>query len=124
MEKAYFLFRFLALAIALTCCFLAGCNGGSSSTPSLPPISPSYGWVRICSGDQRIYGSLYIDGTYEGYVPPRGCTLVWIRLGVYHSIRIGDWVGNFFPESSGETWEFVPRSKETENSMRSCPGTS
>lgn len=49
----------------------------------------SYGSAQICSGRSGIYGEVYVDGDYVGYLEPYECVLAsGLVLGRWHTVRV------------------------------------
>lgn len=73
--------------------FLLGILGGTlvlfaGCTASLF-VPVTYGSAQICSGSPGIYGELYVDGRYAGYLEPNRCRVAdGLLLGEYHVARV------------------------------------
>jgi hypothetical protein len=81
--------------------FAAGCTA-----EIVVPIT--YGSAIICSGRPGIYGELYVDGDYAGYLEPNEClTVSGLALGRWHTARLyhpwgGVYVRDFYLDYSGK----------------------
>lgn len=74
--------RFLIFGVLLSVLFLAGCT-----VTAVIPVT--YGSAQICSGSPGIYGELYVDGQYIGYLEPNGCLFVdGLLLGEWHVAEV------------------------------------
>lgn len=76
--RRFWVFGILVLGLFL----FAGCTA-----EVIVPIS--YGSAEICSGSSAIYGDLYVDGRYVGYLYPNAC--LWVddlRIGTWHVARV------------------------------------
>lgn len=94
--------RILFLALfALGLFVLSGCTA-----EIVVPVT--YGRVQICSGSGAIYGDLYVDGQYVGYLNPNECLIVEdLALGRDHVARVyhpwgGVYSERFFLNYSGQ----------------------
>lgn len=93
--------RFLILGILVGVLFLSGCT-----VTAVIPVT--YGSAQVCSGSAGIYGELYVDGRYVGYLEPNGCLFVDdLALGESHIARVyhpwgGVYAKSFYLNFSGQ----------------------
>jgi|GEM_PF-1872555 len=54
-----------------------------------PPPPVRYGTVNICSGSSDVYGEVFLEGRFKGYVEPNACIAVDdLRLGRTYRVEI------------------------------------
>ncbi len=99
----------ILIPVVLVCVLfaLAGC------TASIV-IPVAYGSAQICSGSGAIYGDLYVDGRYIGYLEPNGCLFADnLALGEDHVARVyhpwgGVYTRYFYLNYSGQIVTIFP----------------
>lgn len=74
----------------------------------------TYGSVQICSDSSRVYGNVYVDGSYAGYVYPYECIIVGgLAVGRRHTVRIVnpwgyEYFRSFYLDYSGQVVTVPP----------------
>ena len=87
-----------ALMLILVFTFFTGCDGGV-----IPPIITSSYTVYFSSYD-GVSGSLYVDGSYEGYLYPYGNISAYLSAGSHSVTFNGSFYGYITVSYSGETF--------------------
>ncbi|MCX7731028.1 MAG: hypothetical protein N2205_07445 [Candidatus Caldatribacterium sp.] len=81
------------------------CLSGCTFTAIIPV---AYGTAQVCSGSPSVYGELYVDGRYVGYLEPNECLFVDdLLLGEEHIARVyhpwgGVYSQRFYLSASGQ----------------------